>query len=638
MTGVVYDNLLPFSMDFSLDRNEFFGGSNVQPADPLFVPAGLFLAISDNAEEPFYKVSSSGSRVLLNNSRLRFGNSAWYAGKATATATNSTTVPDGDLDLSTQYTITMQITDLQLADGPLEIRVDNNTTSSANSIFGTDSLILSLTPNEGLTLGELVINVPGAVTMGGTEIVSKHIDNHIGTPNSLLGFRCPSACVDTTLPSDQQVLPTGGGIEISSIVIDHPVGATLQLPLEPAVPVLVADDTAIDVSWNPVGNATAYNVAYNSAEDNPATATVVAGDITGTSTTITGLANGTLYYVYVSAKNAAGNGPYSNSLDDTVPAANPSVTPIGDPPTTPTGLVVTAGVEAITVVWDEESLATTYEIAYNVGTDSTSGATEVVDLSGTALIITDLEAAAAASTPVYVFVRARNGSGVSDYSASATATPTSPVAGSWTGAALEIFGTDGSAASGSLDKNNVTQVTITSTGGALSSDTRRHYFAYQSVTANDFTITARVKSVTANGGAVAEGNVSRFGMMLTNNITTGVTTFAETGSFGEIGFYYNGTPALVGSRAQMKETDVVTRSDIGGLAVGDWIRLQILDDTTNKRIRQSTSTDGVTFTQANSTTDFQADAGDNSWFWGFYAAPGANNVTIEFDNISITTP
>jgi hypothetical protein len=74
------------------------------------------------------------------------------------------------------------------------------------------------------------------------------------------------------------------------------------------------------------------------------------------------------------------------------------------------------------------------------------------------------------------------------------------------------------------------------------------------------------------------------------------------------------------------------------LAVGNYARLEIFDDGVNKRVRQHTSTDGVTFTQQNSTTNFQADDVDDSWYWGFYVASGVNAVTVTFDNIRVTSP
>lgn len=634
MPGVAYDNTLPLSFDFSVGRDEFFAGKDQNgdsvPAlggtdgvDADYETNGTFLSISSDTSNPFYKIFSSASRIQINttNNAIRFGNAGWVAGNSNYNATNATTPPSGDLDLSQAYSITLEISALPNAGGQLQIRVDNNTSSSSNSIHGGDSLLLSLDDAGGLDLGTLVVNVPGDITMNGVDIGDVSV--HQGTENSFIAFRCPSNCGDTTAPD-------AGGIEISEVTIAYTGVPFTPAPPSPTTFSITPGDTTLDVSWAAVGGATGYDVGYGAVDDPADAGTLTIDDVAGTSTQITGLTNGTEYFVFIRSQNATGESAFSNNQPG---SANPSGVPAGAPPAAPAAATLTADVESISATWAAVAGATTYDVAYNT-TDSTTGATEILDLAGNGVVIPDLTA----GTQYFVFVRAKNTSGTSSYGPSSSATPTAPVAGSWTGAALEIFGTDGTAASGSVDLNNTTQVTITSTGGAVSSDTRRHYFAYQQIAASDFTVTARVKSITANGGAVAAGNTERFGMLITNSIATGVATYADSGSWGSIGFYYDGTPALVGTRGQMKNDGTQSRSNISSLAVGDWIRIQIEDDGADKRIKRFTSTDGFTFTQQNSTTDFLADAVDDNWYWGFYGAPGANDVTVEYDNITITTP
>src|SRR5690606_4932907 len=129
------------------------------------------------------------------------------------------------------------------------------------------------------------------------------------------------------------------------------------------------------------------------------------------------------------------------------------------------------------------------------------------------------------------------------------------------------------------------------------------FYAYQQIDASDFAITARVVSIT---GESQSGNGYRFGMMVISNIDS-VANYADLAGWADIGFY-NNAGVLTGSRANNKSSDSAqTRSNVS-LAVGNYIRIEAYDDGENKRVRRLTSEDGVTFTQANSTTDFKADS------------------------------
>jgi hypothetical protein len=68
------------------------------------------------------------------------------------------------------------------------------------------------------------------------------------------------------------------------------------------------------VSWNAVPGAKSYEVSYNT-ENNSGSATHV--DASGTTKTLTGLTNGTAYYIWLRAKNAAGPGNFSGLVTGT---------------------------------------------------------------------------------------------------------------------------------------------------------------------------------------------------------------------------------------------------------------------------------------------------------------------------------
>ena len=75
------------------------------------------------------------------------------------------------------------------------------------------------------------------------------------------------------------------------------------------------------VSWTAVsGSGITYTVWYSTSigttTDPPSGALTVSG-ITGTSTTLSGLTQGTPYYIWVAAVSSVGQGPYSTRVSQT---------------------------------------------------------------------------------------------------------------------------------------------------------------------------------------------------------------------------------------------------------------------------------------------------------------------------------
>jgi hypothetical protein len=95
-----------------------------------------------------------------------------------------------------------------------------------------------------------------------------------------------------------------------------PPGTPVQPPAAPGAPTLAPGDIQIGVSWAAVSGASAYEVWFDTGND-PTAAAQFGADVAGTTATITGLTNGTLYNVWVRAKNAGGTSAFSSSASGT---------------------------------------------------------------------------------------------------------------------------------------------------------------------------------------------------------------------------------------------------------------------------------------------------------------------------------
>jgi hypothetical protein len=77
---------------------------------------------------------------------------------------------------------------------------------------------------------------------------------------------------------------------------------------------LTPGNSSINAQWQAVSGATQYRVYCGTAADPPSTPVTT---VTGTSADITGLANGTLYYVWVKAANSQNESPFSDRASAT---------------------------------------------------------------------------------------------------------------------------------------------------------------------------------------------------------------------------------------------------------------------------------------------------------------------------------
>jgi hypothetical protein len=148
----------------------------------------------------------------------------------------------------------------------------------------------------------------------------------------------------------------------------------------------------ISVIWEAVTGATEYEVYYSedSTPPNSDTAGSTEGvNISGTTVTISGLTNGTVYYVWVRAKNDIG------MTSDYIAAGSGALTPSTQAPAT----LIVAGIDAKLVVsWTAIPGATGYEILSDTG--------ETVPSTGTTVTTLFAEVTGTNNTPLNVWVKA----------------------------------------------------------------------------------------------------------------------------------------------------------------------------------------------------------------------------------------
>jgi fibronectin type 3 domain-containing protein len=171
-----------------------------------------------------------------------------------------------------------------------------------------------------------------------------------------------------------------------------------------------AGHTQVALSWGASTGATSYTVRYGTSSGSYPT--TFATGVVGTTSTVTGLTNGTTYYFMVTAVNAAG------SLNAT---AEVSAAPNG--PQAFSITTATASSRQVALVWGASAGATSYTIRYGTSTGSypTTFATGFV---GTTITVTGLTN----GTTYYFMVTAVNAAGSLNATAEVSAAPNGPQA------------------------------------------------------------------------------------------------------------------------------------------------------------------------------------------------------------------
>ena len=618
-----------------VDSAEFFspgykplpGAANDDPHPAMYFPIAGF-ELDPDPENPVDPRILVGEGKLTITSSSRFSIGQHYLVRAGATPPNgewregTTTGFDsgalGVFDLSQPWKISFCLVNVTTGDAnsKLELYVDNNTSSLANSRLGNNNRILSVATESYVShVGSRVeVSVPG----GAMPVPDRTNTAMSEATQSFLQFRVSGATGQSTVTiSDLWI-----GLQSAAAPTDCEAGDHLNLnppAAAPAAPTITAGDSQLTVTWDAVDRASGYDVAWNTTATPPTEASQIFS-VSGLERVITGLNNGTNYYVFVRAKNAGGATAWSDATLGT-PVAAAVV------PDVPAGLTATAGNGQVLVEWDAVPGVLDYTLAYGTA-NNVATAAEITGITATSYVVTGLSDA----TTYYFFISARNSAGNSSYSASVSATTAAAV--SWATNNLDLFGDAGTAPSGTLLEDG-SEITVTAEGGNFSSDTGfRMFFASKQLDV-PFYIQARIASVDVNASGTGAGNAYGYGLAVIESLTpnAGGTDYATSvPRFATTGVFPTGDPiTFSGSRAHKlaNQSGTRSRSNVTATVGSTLFRIEV---TATGVVRCSYNPDNDTWSRDNSSS-WNADVAiPDSWHAGFFSAP-RDETTVVFDQV-----
>ena len=277
---------------------------------------------------------------------------------------------------------------------------------------------------DGLTYGVMVTTThkrTGKVKTGPINTVAR---------NKVRGVWSDDVLTLTAGPSGRHVLTlavtaTDGNGATASDSFTLTVDAT-GMPGRPDALAAVAGDGTVALTWaapaEDGGEAVAsYDVEIGIGGDWSAGPDMVTG-LTGTSTTISDLTNGTAYDFRVRAVNGAGAGEWSEAVVSTPKAADAVAAPAA-----PTGLAGTSADGGVALAWtapadDGGAVIASYEVDIGIGGDWDEGPQNVTGLTETSATVTGL----ANGTAHDFRVRAVNSAGAGAWSETVSVIPVAP--------------------------------------------------------------------------------------------------------------------------------------------------------------------------------------------------------------------
>gem|GEM_PF-1065198 len=287
--------------------------------------------------------------------------------------------------------------------------------STAPVVMGQPTLLVAAVTFGTGGSGDQVSLYVNPASLGGTAPVTPTLQY---APGGSIAFQAIAYYGgDTTNQSSVDEIRLG-----SSYAAVTPVPAATA-PGAPTGVTAIAGSGQVQLSWTPSLGATSYQV-WDSTGGNYGE---VGSSVAGTSTTITGLTNGTAYTFYVTASNGAGTSGPSNFV---------SATPMAAVPTSPTGLTASAANGQVILNWTASAGAA----SYNVYQGTTAGGEAAAPVA-TGITLTTATIIALTNGTAYFFkVVAVNAGGSSGYSNEASATPMPGASGASTLLAYEPFG------------------------------------------------------------------------------------------------------------------------------------------------------------------------------------------------------
>ncbi len=184
------------------------------------------------------------------------------------------------------------------------------------------------------------------------------------------------------------------------------------IPLAPTELEAAPGNNTIKLTWKASNGATSYSVYRHIT--GAAYTTPVASNITATTFTDSGLANGTTYFYRIKAVNAFGSSSFSNE-DSAIPAIPPPL------PGVPTGLSATPGDSTIKLEWSAAANAA----SYNLYRGTTSGGQSSNPFATGVTTASYLDKNLTNGTTYFYKIAAVNTTGMSSLSAQVSATPRS---------------------------------------------------------------------------------------------------------------------------------------------------------------------------------------------------------------------
>jgi len=148
-----------------------------------------YKSLPDDATSPMYVATSGGSNVSFADGALSMANARFTIG-AIDPLNNQTAdgvEPVGDLDLSQPYTVSFQVLGFENAStnaegevGKFQVYVDNNTTSSSNSIHGSASKVIEMSVGDISEFPYTVQFTDEDLTGTATSFIQIRADSRVG--------------------------------------------------------------------------------------------------------------------------------------------------------------------------------------------------------------------------------------------------------------------------------------------------------------------------------------------------------------------------------------------------------------------------------------------------------------------------